>query len=131
MEEPTPVSVASAAPRPRMPAAEIPSEAALQNAMQHLLAIFETSRQLRPDVGLRDLRYLEDAPRDRRGRPFREEFVPVLWGGVRRSSLHAARLGKTPRRYCPVRVGCVFCGFEGCAVLDPRGAVRAPRRCRC
>ena len=64
-EEPTPVSVVSAVSRSRAPAAEIPSETAVQSALQHLLAIFEAPRQLRPDVGLRDLRYLEDAPRDR------------------------------------------------------------------
>ena len=97
-EEPTPVSVVSAVSRSRAPAAEIPSETAVQSALQHLLAIFEAARQLSPDVGLRDLRYLEDALRDRRGRSVREEFVPVLWGGVRHSSLRALSLGKTPRR---------------------------------
>ena len=81
-EEPTPVSVVSAAPRPRTAVEEIPSEAAVQSVMRQLLAIFEAARQRRPDVGLRDLLYLEDAPCDRRGRPVREESVPVLWGGA-------------------------------------------------
>ena len=77
-EEPTPVSVLSAAPRLRAAAEETPSEAAMQSAMRQLLAIFEAARKLRPEVGLRDLVCLEDAPRDRRGRPVREEFVPAL-----------------------------------------------------
>ena len=130
-DEPTPVSVASAVPSPRPPAVEIPSEAAVQNAMKQLLVIFVAARQLRPDVGLCDLRYLEDAPRDRRGCSVREDFVPVLWGGERRSSLRAVRLGKTSRLKGYVRIGFVFYGFAGCTVLDARGAVRVPRRCRC
>ena len=97
-EEPTPVSVVSAVPHSRAPAAEIPSKTVVQGALQHLLATFEAARQLRPDIGLRGLRYLEDAPRDRRGRAVREEFVPVLWGGVRHSSLRAVHLEKTPMR---------------------------------
>ena len=97
-EEPTPVSVVWAVSRSRAPAAEIPSETAVQSALQRLLAIFEAARQLRPDVGLRDLRYREDAPCDRRALPVSEEFVPVLWRGVRHSSLRAVLLRKTPRR---------------------------------
>ena len=96
-EEPTRVSVALAAPRPSMAAKEISFAAAVQSAMQQFLGIVEGARHLRPAVGLPDLLCLEEAPRDRRGRPVRKHFVPVLWGGVRRSSFHAVRLGKTPR----------------------------------
>ena len=92
-EEPPPVSVGPPAPRLRAAAEEVPSETAMQSAVRHLLAIFEAARQLCPDVGWRDPVYLEDAPRDHRGRPVREEFVPALWGGVRRSSLRAVPLG--------------------------------------
>ena len=95
--EPTLISVVSATPRVRAVAAEVPSEAAVQSAVRQLMAIFAAARQLRPDVGRRDPVHLEDAPRDRRSRPVREEFVPALWSGVRRSSLRAVRLGRTPR----------------------------------
>ena len=74
-EEPTAVSVVSAAPRLRAAAEEITSEAAVQSALRKLLAILEAARHLRPLVGLRDLVYLEDAPRHCRGRPLREKFV--------------------------------------------------------
>ena len=79
-EEPTPVSVVSAAPRLSAVAEEVPPEAAVQSAVRQLMAIFAAVRQLRTDFGRRDSVYLEDAPRDRRGRPVQEEFVPVLWG---------------------------------------------------
>ena len=88
----------SAAPRLRAVAEEVPSEAAMESAVRELLAIFAAAPQLRPDVGRRDFVHLEDAPRDHRGRPVREEFVTALWGGVRRSSLRAVCLGRTPKR---------------------------------
>ena len=97
-EERTPVSVVSAAPRSSAAAGEVPSEAAVQNAVRQLLAIFAAARHLRTDVGRRDSLHFEDGPRDRRGRPVHEEFVPALWGAVRRSSLRAVRLGRTPER---------------------------------
>ena len=92
--EPTPVSIVSAAPRLRAVAEEVPS---VQRAVRQLLAIFADARQLRPDVGRRDSVHLEDAPHDHRGRPAHEEFMPALWGEVRRSSLRAVRLGRTPK----------------------------------
>ena len=97
-EEPIPVSVVSAAPRLSAVAEEVPSEAAVQSAVRQLMAIFAAACQLRTDLGRRDPVHLEDAPRDRRGRPVHEEFVPALWGGVRRSSLRAVCLGRTPKR---------------------------------
>ena len=97
-EEPAFGSVASAAPRLRAGAEEAPSKAAVQSAVRQLMAIFAAARQLRIDVGRRDSVHLEGAPRDRRGRPVHEEFVLALWGGVRRSSLRAVRLGRTPKR---------------------------------
>ena len=97
-QEPTPVSVVSAAPRLSAVAEEVPSEAAVQSAVRQLMAIFAAGRQLHTDVARRDSVHLEDAPRDRRGRPVHEEFVPALCGGVRRSSLRAVRLGRTPKR---------------------------------
>ena len=112
-EEPTPVSVVSAAPCLSAVAEEAPTEAAVQSAMRQLLAIVEAARHLRLDVGLRDPVYLEDAPRGRRGRHVREEFVPVLRGGVLRYSSRAMRFGRTPGRWCSVRVGLVFDGLRG------------------
>ena len=97
-EEPTPVSVVAAAPRLSAAAENLPSEAAVQSAVRQLVAIFQAARQLSPDIGRRDPVHLEDAPRDRRGRFVREEFVPALWGGVRRSGLRAVRLGRMPKR---------------------------------
>ena len=97
-EEQTPVSVVSAAPRLSAVSEEVPSEAAMQSAVRQLLAIFAAARQLRSDVGRRGSVHLEDAPRDHRGSPIHEEFVPALRGGVRRSSLRAVRLGRTPKR---------------------------------
>lgn len=55
-EKPAPVSVASATPRSRIVIEEIHSETAVHSAMQQLLEIVEAARQLRPEVGLRDLR---------------------------------------------------------------------------
>ena len=86
-EEPTPVSVVWAAPRLSAVAEEVPFEAKVQSAARQLMAVFAPARQQRTGVGRRDSVHLEDASGDRRGRPVHEEFVPVLWGGVRRSSL--------------------------------------------
>ena len=99
-EEPTPVSVVSVAPRLSTVAEKVPSEAAVQrqSAVRQLMAIFAAACQLRTDVGRRDPVHLEDARRDRRGRPVHEAFGPALWSGVRRSSLRAVRLGRTPNR---------------------------------
>ena len=106
-EELTPVSVVSAAPRLRAVAEEVPSEAAVQSAVRQLMAIFAAARQLRTDVWRRDFVHLEDAPRDRRGRSVQEEFMPALWGGVRRSSLRVVRLGRTPKHSYSARAGYV------------------------
>ena len=122
-EEPTPVSVVSAAPRLKAVAEEVPSESAVRSAVRQLMAIFTAARQLRPDVGRRDSMHLEDAPRDCRGRPVHEEFVPALWGGVRRSSLRAVRLGRT--RSASVAHA------SGLRMRDLRSALtRVPRRMR-
>ena len=96
VEQPSSVSVVSAAPRSSAVAEEVPSKAAVQSAVRQLMAIFAAARQLRADVGRRDSVDLEDASRDRLGRPVHEEFAPALWVGVRRSNLRAVRLGRTP-----------------------------------
>ena len=77
---------------------ELPSEAAVQSAVRQLVALLEAARRLGAPAREREVEHLEDAPRDRRGRPVYEEFEPALWGGVRQSSLRAMRLGRTPRR---------------------------------
>ena len=77
---------------------ECPSETAVQSAVRQLVALFEAARRLGAPAREREVEYLEDAPRDRRGRPVHEELVPALWGGVRQSSLRGVRLGRTPRR---------------------------------
>ena len=76
----------------------VPSDAAVQSAVPQLIAPFEAARQAGAPSGRREVEHLEDAPRNRRGRPMQGEFVPALWGGVRQSSLRAVRLGRTPRR---------------------------------
>ena len=94
----TPVSDVSVASRSSATAAGVASEAAVQNAVCQLMAHFEADRQLGAPVERRESELLEDAPRNRRGPPAHEEFVPALWSGVRRSSLRAVRLGRTTRR---------------------------------
>ena len=88
------VSVASCS---RAISLEVPSEAAVQNAVRQLMALFESARQLGAPIGRCEPEHLEDAPSNRRSHPVHEEFVPALWGGVRRSSLRAVPLGRTPR----------------------------------
>ena len=73
-----PASDVSVASRSREIAGGVPSEAAMQNGVRQLLALFEATGQLGAPVGRRESEHLEDAPRDRRGRPVHEEFVPAL-----------------------------------------------------
>ena len=72
----------AAVSRSRVSDVEFPSEAALQSAVRQLVALFEAARQLGAPARERDVEHLEDAPRDRRGRPVHEDFVPALWGRV-------------------------------------------------
>ena len=76
----------------------VPSDAAVQSAVQELIALFEAACQAGAPSGRREVEHLEDAPRNRRGCLMQEEFVPALWVWVRQSSLRAVRLGRTPRR---------------------------------
>ena len=78
--------------------AEVPSDAAVQSAVRQLIALFEAARQMGAPAATREVEHLEDAPRNRRGRPLHDDFVPALWGGLGHSSLRAVRLGRTPRR---------------------------------
>ena len=73
-----PASDVPVASRSSAIAVEVPSEAAVQNAVHQLMALFEAARQLGTPVGWRESAHLDDAPRDRQGRPVREEFVPAL-----------------------------------------------------
>ena len=77
---------------------EFPSEAVVQSAVQQLVALFEAACQLGAPAREHEVEHLEDDPRDRRDRPVHEEFVPVLGGGVRQSSLRGMRFRHTPRR---------------------------------
>ena len=92
------VSDVTAASCSRVSNVEFPSEAAVQRAVRKLVALFEAARRLGAPARERKVEHLEDAPRDRQGRPMHEEFVPALWDGARQSSLRGARLGRTPRR---------------------------------
>ena len=76
----------------------VPSDAAVHSAVRQLVALFETARQVDAPAARREVDNLADAPRNLRGRPVQEDFVPALWGGVHHSSLRAVRLGRTPRR---------------------------------
>ena len=76
----------------------VPSDAAVQSAVRQLIALFETARQVGAPAARREVEHLEDAPRNHRGRPVQDDFVPALRGGVRRSSLRAVRLGWPSRR---------------------------------
>ena len=76
----------------------VPSDAAMQSAVRQLIALFDAARQVGAPAGMREVERLEDAPRNRRGRPVQEDVVPALWGGVSRSSLRAMRLGRPSRR---------------------------------
>ena len=120
------------APRPRAIAVEIPSEAAVQSAVRQLMALFEAARQFGAHIRRREPAHLDDAPHDRRGHPVHEEFVPALWSGVRRSSLRAVRLGRTPRCYlCVCAVYVYVCGVCGGVLVWTPRPIRVPRRCRC
>ena len=70
----------------------------MQSAVRQFVALFEAALRLGAPTREREVEHLEDAPRDRRGRPVHPEFVPALWDGVRQSSLRAVPLGRTPRR---------------------------------
>ena len=92
------VSDVAAVPRSCAGDVGFPSEAAMQSAVRQLVALFEAARRLRVSAREREVEHLEDAPLDRRGCPVYQDLVPALWGGVRRSSLRAVRVSRTPRR---------------------------------
>ena len=128
-----PASDVSVASRSREIAGGVPSEAAMQNGVRQLLALFEAAGQLGAPVGRRESEHLEDAPRDRRGRLVHEEFVPAsrppvqrpacalcVWAGLRGANFVCVRA-----RYTYVWGVC-----EGVLVWTLR-AIRVPLRCRC
>ena len=87
------VSGVATVPRSREDDVEFPLDAAVQSAVRQLVSLFEAARRLGGSARERDIEHLEDAPCDRRSHP--QDFVPALWGRVRRSSLRAVRLART------------------------------------
>ena len=103
----------------------VPSDAAVQSAVQELIALFEAACQAGAPSGRREVEHLEDAPRNRRGRAVQENLCLRCGFGCASPACVLCGSGGRQGASC----GCAWPGCV-CAVLG-RVLHGAPGRSLC